>query len=118
MNFWNRWYQESSRDLNSSEPEPDGLEPILDRPQQVIAVSFLVALLSFALGIRYAGASQPAHVLANDKDRALIVVYGDHWIFRPVKESSSEDKSHASNLFILSGSAVENIILEPITKTK
>jgi hypothetical protein len=110
--FFQRWWKESAFELTPEAHKSDHLEGDIERPQRWIAVALLSTFLFYGLGMRYAKIVTPDQMLLSDPSLALIVVYGDRWIFRPVDSLTSDPAFGRPQLTILSGSKTEDLRLQ------
>jgi hypothetical protein len=114
--FSQRWWERSSFWLEESEKPRDKLHSLIDVPQQWFAASLLSMFLVFALGIRYASLATPTMVTKSDPAKALIVIYGERWFFRPLQEVNQPRRVSKGELYVLSGDSAKEVTLIPAPK--
>jgi len=114
--FLQRWWEKSSGDLFAPPAPTDGLDSLINLPQQWFTVVLLVVFLSVALGHRCASLGGARFLLKSDQSKALVVVYGERWFFRPVAELGQPRSS--GDLLILSGDSTKELTLGPIKPTQ
>jgi len=112
-----RWWEQSSFELNEPEKSKDRLHALIDVPQQWFSILLFSMFLSVAVGNRYASLATPTMVTKSDPSKALIVTYGDRWFFRPLREVNQSRGTSKGELYILSGDSIKEIVFIPATRS-
>jgi hypothetical protein len=111
-----RWWEQSSFELNESEKPKDGLHALIDVPQQYFSILLFSMFLAVAVGNRYASLATPSMVTKSDPSKALIVTYGERWFFRPLQEVNQPRGTSKGELYVLSGDSTKEVVLIPTTR--
>lgn len=114
--FMQRWWEQSSFELKEPEKPKDRLHSLIDVPQQWFSVLLFSMFLAVAVGHRYASFATPSMVTKSDPSRALIVIYGERWFFRPLQDVNQPRGTSKSELYILSGEEAKEVVLIPATR--
>jgi hypothetical protein len=109
--FTQRWWNETVSVAKESENPKDKFNLFVDTPQLWFSVLFFSMILSVAAGNRYASIAVSSVVTKSDSSRALVVIYGERWFFRPVSELSQSRVKSKGELHVISGDSTKEITL-------